>query len=68
MTTEQLKELAEALSILSAHSSVMKERAELRELMEENIASDEVGKHSGFPSQFSALNTQGFFDKCLTRT
>lgn len=43
MTTEQLKELAEALSILSAQSSVMKERTELRALMEENVASEEVG-------------------------
>ena len=37
MTTEQLKELAEALSILSAKSSVLKERDELRALMEENL-------------------------------
>ena len=37
MTTEQLKELAEALSVLSAKSSVLKERDELRALMEENV-------------------------------
>lgn len=43
MTTEQLKELAEALSVLSAQSSVMQERTELRALMEENVASEEVG-------------------------
>ncbi|CAE6420508.1 unnamed protein product [Rhizoctonia solani] len=36
MTTEQLTELGEALSILSAKSSVLKERDELRALMEEN--------------------------------
>ena len=36
MTTEQLKELAEVLSVLSAKSSVLKERDELRALMEEN--------------------------------
>ena len=42
MTSEQLKELAEALSILSSRSSVLKERNELRELMEENLAADEV--------------------------
>lgn len=42
MTSEQLKELAEALSILSAQSSVMKERAELRALMEENLNTEEV--------------------------
>ena len=43
MTTEQLKELAEALSVVSAQSSVLKERDELRALMEENLAADEVG-------------------------
>ncbi|KAA1471302.1 LETM1-domain-containing protein [Dentipellis sp. KUC8613] len=36
MTSEQLTELGEALSILSAKSSVLKERDELRALMEEN--------------------------------
>ena len=43
MTTEQLKELGEALSILSAKSSVLKERDELRSLMEENLSAEEVG-------------------------
>lgn len=42
MTTEQVKELGEALSILSAKSSVLKERDELRALMEENLQSQEV--------------------------
>lgn len=42
MTTEQLHELAEALSILSAKSSVLKERDELRALMEENLSAEEV--------------------------
>lgn len=42
MTTEQLKELAEALSIMSAKSSVLKERDELRALMEENLQAEEV--------------------------
>lgn len=42
MTTEQVKELGEALSILSAKSSVLKERQELRALMEENLQTDEV--------------------------
>lgn len=42
MTTEQLKELAEALSILSAQSSVLQERTELRALMEENLNTGEV--------------------------
>ena len=45
MTTEQLKELAEALSILSAKSSVLKERDELRALMEENLQAEEVSRH-----------------------
>ena len=43
LTTEQLKELAEALSVVSAQSCVIKERNELRALMEENLAADEVG-------------------------
>ena len=44
MTTEQLKELVEVLSVLSAKSSVLKERDELRALMEENqqTASEEA--------------------------
>lgn len=41
MTTEQLGELGEALSVLSARSSVLKERRELRTLMEENLAAEE---------------------------
>ncbi|KAG5654508.1 hypothetical protein H0H81_001149 [Sphagnurus paluster] len=44
MTTEQLKELGEALSILSAKSSVLKERNELRSLMEENLLAEEDPK------------------------
>ncbi|KAG6889301.1 hypothetical protein C0995_001957 [Termitomyces sp. Mi166 len=44
MTTEQLKELGEALSILSAKSSVLKERKELRDLMEENLLAEEDPK------------------------
>ncbi|KAJ6596810.1 LETM1-like protein-domain-containing protein [Mycena vulgaris] len=42
MTTEQLKELSEAMSILSTKSSVLKERDELRGLMEENLQAEEV--------------------------
>jgi hypothetical protein len=44
MTPEQLKELVEVLSVLSAKSSVIKERDELRALMEENqqTASEEA--------------------------
>ncbi|KAF9246111.1 LETM1-like protein-domain-containing protein [Melanogaster broomeanus] len=44
MTTEQLKELAEALAIMSARSSVLKERKELRALMEENLQAEEDPK------------------------
>ena len=44
MTSEQLKELAEALSVLSAKSSVLKERDELRALMEENLQAEEDPK------------------------
>ncbi|KAF9500927.1 LETM1-domain-containing protein [Pleurotus eryngii] len=44
MTTEQLKELSESLSILSAKSSVLKERDELRALMEENLQAEEDPK------------------------
>ncbi|KAH9063824.1 LETM1-domain-containing protein [Lactarius deliciosus] len=44
MTTEQLKEIVEVLSVLSAKSSVLKERDELHALMEENqqTASEEA--------------------------
>ncbi|KAJ7172565.1 LETM1-like protein-domain-containing protein [Mycena filopes] len=44
MTTEQLKELGEAMSILSTKSSVLKERHELRALMEENLQAEEDPK------------------------
>lgn len=46
MTTEQVKELSEALSILSARSSVLRERNELRALMEENLQAEEVCSES----------------------
>ena len=42
MTAEQLNELADALLVLSAKSSVLKERDELRALMEENLQVEEV--------------------------
>ncbi|KAJ1308540.1 hypothetical protein OPQ81_004241 [Rhizoctonia solani] len=53
MTTEQLTELGEALSILSAKSSVLKERDELRALMEENQRAEEenaIQKSDGEPT------------------
>ena len=54
MTTEQLKELGEALSILSAQSSVLKERSDLRALMEENLQAEEVNLDS--VSKFTELS------------
>jgi hypothetical protein len=44
MTTEQLKELVEVISVLTAKSSVLKERDELHSLIEENqrVASEEA--------------------------
>lgn len=42
MTLEQLGELGEALLVVSARSSCLKERKDLRSLMEENLATDEV--------------------------
>ena len=44
MTTEQLKEFVEVLSVLSAKSSVLQERDELQNLMKENqrAASEEA--------------------------
>ncbi|KAI6039976.1 LETM1-like protein-domain-containing protein [Pisolithus marmoratus] len=44
MTTEQLNELGEALCVLSAKSSVLKERGEPRTLMEESFQGDEDPK------------------------
>ncbi|PFH54406.1 hypothetical protein AMATHDRAFT_668 [Amanita thiersii Skay4041] len=41
MTTEQLTELSDALVVLSSKSSVLKERDELRALMEENLQAEE---------------------------
>lgn len=61
MTTEQLKELSEALSILSAKSSVLKERDELRALMEENLQAEEV-RHLIYLSLYSLSNALPFQD------
>ncbi|TFK29884.1 MRS7 family protein [Coprinopsis marcescibilis] len=41
LTDEQLKELSDALLVLSSKSSVLKERDELRSLMEENLQGEE---------------------------
>lgn len=42
MSKEQLGELAEALTVLSAKSSIVKEREELKALMQDNIKSEQV--------------------------
>ncbi|KAL7419309.1 LETM1 domain-containing protein ylh47 [Cryptotrichosporon argae] len=47
MTKEQLIELAEALSILTAKSSIVKERDELQALLEENLLSEAEAKQRG---------------------
>ncbi|TXT04832.1 hypothetical protein VHUM_04100 [Vanrija humicola] len=44
MTKEQLDELAEALSILTAKSSIIKERDELQALFEDNLLSEAESK------------------------
>ena len=48
MTEEQLSELGEALAILSAKSSVLRERQELSELMSE-LPPDDAGADDGSP-------------------
>jgi LETM1 and EF-hand domain-containing protein 1 len=45
MTKEQLGELAEALNILTAKSSIIKEREELKAILEDNLLSEAV-RHS----------------------
>lgn len=44
MTKEQLNELAEALNILTAKSSIVKERKELQALLEDNMLSEAVSR------------------------
>ena len=59
MTAEQVQELGSALEILSAKSSVIKERTELRRLIEENDkAETEEVKHSPSISVFRTLDLQ----------
>ncbi len=59
MTKEQLGELAEALSILSAKSSIVKERDELKQLMEDNLESEEV--RGGLPGVGTLMADHGDF-------
>lgn len=49
MTGEQLSELTEALTVLSAKCSIQKERDELRALMEENLQAEEVSRAPSLP-------------------
>ena len=44
MSKEQLNELAEALNILTAKSSIVKERDELRAILEDNLLSEQVSR------------------------
>ena len=53
MTAEQLKELVEVLSVLSAKSSVLMERDELRALVEENEQAASEEAEVRFPSRTS---------------
>jgi LETM1 and EF-hand domain-containing protein 1 len=53
MTTEQLNELADALLVLSSKSSVLKERDELRALMEENLQAEEAMNLSVISSKYA---------------
>lgn len=50
MTKEQLGELAEALSILTAKSSIVKERDELKALLEDNLLTEAVSRVPTFTS------------------
>lgn len=50
MTSEQVTELGQALEILSAKSSVLKERTELKKLIEENKESEEEVRFLSFES------------------
>ncbi|TKY89086.1 hypothetical protein EX895_001617 [Sporisorium graminicola] len=58
MTNEQLTELGEALSILSAKSSVLKEREELRQLIQE-VSTSEGAPEDGAPAAPAAASTSG---------
>lgn len=58
MTKEQLNELAEALTVLSAKSSIVKEREELKALMQDNIKSEQV--------RLPASDASAWSHRCLT--
>lgn len=63
MTTEQLNELGEALSILSAKSSVIKERDELQALLEQNLQSEKETSGESSPSQSLSKRIRGMIKK-----
>lgn len=59
MTSEQITELGHALEILTAKSSVIKERTELRKLIEENeIAEVEGAKPSPLAKRIKGILTK----------
>jgi hypothetical protein len=67
MTPEQLKEFVEVLSVLSAKSSVIKERDELRALVEEN---QQTASEDAEVRLLRLLAMRAIFsltDRCLTR-
>ncbi|KAF8323199.1 LETM1-domain-containing protein, partial [Clavulina sp. PMI_390] len=63
MTTEQLNELGEALSVLSAKSSVIKERNELQALLEDNLQSEKETSGESSPSQSLSKRIRGMIKK-----
>ncbi|KAF8326351.1 LETM1-like protein-domain-containing protein [Cantharellus anzutake] len=63
MTTEQLAELGEALVILCAKSSVLKERDELGAIMEQNLQSEEETSGEASPSQSLSKRIRGMLNK-----
>ncbi|KAI0048538.1 LETM1-domain-containing protein [Auriscalpium vulgare] len=58
MTTEQLKELVEVLSVLSAKSSVIKERDELRALMDENSQAEDDPTNTALVKRIRTMLTK----------
>lgn len=68
MTSEQVTELGHALEILSAKSSVMKERSELRRLMEDQkLAEVEVRFLDPLPPHWRRAHSV-FFNRERSRT
>lgn len=59
MTKEQLSELAEALNILTAKSSIVKERRELQTLLEDNMLSEAVSFFLALWTQTDEAGIQG---------